>query len=275
VSASDPPQPGNGILVFVHGYLDSADAWRRVSDRPDKSLTSIAFDLEPAADGRSPAATLDSYAAQVVSKVGGAAGSGRVVIVGHSMGGPIAELAGIALSERLAGLILINPAPLSGYQLDPKQAAEFEKRALDPDAAAAARGKRALSLSLDDEAVALLVSSTMRVAPDFAIEQFRAWTGGHPSGDQPSRVQAPLLLVTSDDHFFTHSFLVRAVVSRFDAVGVCRIKGAGHWPQLEQPVDTARSISRFAAEMLGAAAQDRSALIGEIECNQDVQPTLL
>jgi pimeloyl-ACP methyl ester carboxylesterase len=258
VSASNTPPPRDGILLFVHGYLDSAEAWRRVIDHLDKSFRSVALDLEPAADSGRPAATLDSYADQVLSKVGGAAGSGRVVIVGHSMGGAIAELAADALEERLAGLILINPAPLSGYQLDPKQAAEFEKRARDPNAAAAARGKRALSLNLDDEAVALLVSSTMRVAPDFAIEQLRAWTGGHPSGDQPSRVRAPLLLVTSDDHFFTHSFLVKAVASRFDAVRVHRINGAGHWPQLEQPLDTARSISRFAVETLGAAAQDRS-----------------
>jgi non-heme chloroperoxidase len=259
VSTSDTSAEGGGILLFIHGYLDSAEAWRRVIDNLDKSFRSVAFDLEPAADSRSPAATLDSYAAQVLSKVGGATGSGRVVIVGHSMGGAIAELAADALEERLAGLILVNPAPLSGYQLDSKQAAEFEKRARDPDAAAAARGKRALSLNLDNEAVALLVSSTMRVPPDFAIEQLRAWTGGHPSGDQPSRVRAPLLLVTSDDHFFTHSFLVKAVASRFDAVRVHRINGAGHWPQLEQPLDTARSISRFAAETLGAAAQDRSA----------------
>jgi hypothetical protein len=78
VSAFNTPPPGDGILLFVHGYLDSAEAWRRVIDHLDKSFRSVALeDLEPAADSRSPAATLDSYAAQVLSKVGGAAGSDR------------------------------------------------------------------------------------------------------------------------------------------------------------------------------------------------------
>ena len=90
-----------------------------------------------------------------------------------------------------------------------------------------------------------LVSSTRATAPDFAIEQVNAWTGGHPYGNAPSRVEAPLLLFTSDDRIFTHSFLVKEVDSRFDFVCVRRIEGARHWLQLEKPFETARGITRF------------------------------
>jgi pimeloyl-ACP methyl ester carboxylesterase len=85
----------------------------------------------------------------------------------------------------------------------------------------------------------------LATAPEFAIEQLNAWTGGHPYGNAPSRVEAPVLPLTSDDRFFTRSFLVKEVASRFDFVCVWRIEGAGHWPQLEKPFEKVREITRF------------------------------
>jgi hypothetical protein len=60
------------------------------------------------------------------------------------------------------------------------------------------------------------VSANLDTAPAFARQQLDAWTGGHPAGEDASGVQAPVLLVTSDDAFFTHPFLVSKVGSRFD-----------------------------------------------------------
>jgi pimeloyl-ACP methyl ester carboxylesterase len=94
----------------------------------------------------------------------------------------------------------------------------------------------------------------------------------HPYGNTPSRVEAPLLLLTSDDRYFTHSFLVEEVASRFDFVRVQRIEGAGPWPQLERPFETVRGITSFVDEVIGPYDEQKlDALPPGIECQSGLQ----
>ena len=238
------------LLGFIHGYLDAATAWQPVIDRLPADDVAVAVDLSPAADNSTPAHTLESYADQVIEAVQRFQGRRGlpVVVVGHSMGGPIAELAAVRLGAALAGLVLVVPAPLAGYPLSADQRSAWEARTAGRDAESARAGKCALDRHLSQKALDILVAATMSTDPRFAIEQLRAWVGGHPAGRERSKVEAPVLVLTSDDTFFSHDFLSEQA-RRFSDVRIVRIEGAGHWVHLERPDETTACIVKFIATL--------------------------
>ncbi|MDN8617432.1 alpha/beta fold hydrolase [Variovorax ginsengisoli] len=242
-----------GLVVFVHGYMDSPGVWARtISQLALPGWRTIAATLEtPHQQSGAPADLLQLYAGQVVDQVDAAtllAGL-PVVIVGHSMGGQIAELVACSLGAQAAGLVLVTPAPLAGYPLPPAVMDRFASRAGITDAASIRDGKRALSVALDDEALEILVQSTAATSRDTALAQLHAWTGGHLAGHSPSFFGGPALTVTTDDKFFTTEMLAQGS-RRFRRAVVEHIGGAGHWPQLEQSEGLAQAIRRFVQSQL-------------------------
>lgn len=243
---------GQNVLVFVHGYMDGPDVWQRLLEQLGlPGWKTVLCRLERAADGLAASSdTLERYARQVQTQIDAAGVSrlDRLVIVGHSMGAQIAELAATELADRAAGLALITPAPLGGYALAPEVMARFESRAVLTDPVAIGTGKHGLAEALDDFAVGVLVDATLATGPEAALEQLRAWTGGHPAGHAPSSIASPVLTVATDDRFFTADMLERGA-ERFRHRVFERVAGAGHWPQLEQPAALARVLERFVSDL--------------------------
>ena len=54
-----------------------------------------------------------------------------------------------------------------------------------------------------------------------------------------------MLVVGSDDHFVCEEMIHDVVAPRFTDVEVSRIRGAGHWPHVEQPGPTAGILNDF------------------------------
>jgi pimeloyl-ACP methyl ester carboxylesterase len=100
-----------------------------------------------------------------------------------------------------------------------------------------------------------LVSATLATPPVSAVQQLHAWTAGHPLGDQPSVVSAPVLLIGGGEDTFCSPELIRdAVAPRFAHVHTSHVAGAGHWPHVEQPADVAELLRRFLTRLTGRTA---------------------
>lgn len=252
------PAAAQGSMVFVHGYMDGPEVWQRTLDRlcmPGWDLHRVRLHAAGTAASSSGAA-LEHYAQQVVARIDAVqTAARRVVIVGHSMGGQVAELAALQRQDRVAGVVLVTPAPLAGHPLPPDMMARFQARTGLTDPAAIGAGKRALGVGLDDDGVEVLVRCTLATDRATALEQLGAWTGGHASGARASALQMPVLTIATDDRFFTAEMLERNA-SRFAHASVRKIAGAGHWPQIEQPQALGQVLAAFA---LGLPAQHRSA----------------
>ncbi|MFM0088812.1 alpha/beta hydrolase [Paraburkholderia sediminicola] len=246
---TNPAGEVKGLVVFIHGYLDCPDAWQPVADAMTlPGWQKVAVALRPAAIASSSDETLTSYAAQVVETIARVRTSVDVpvVIVGHSMGGQIAELVATDLGNRLGGLALIVPAPLVGYPLTDTQMTAFRQRAAETNEEIAKAGKLARSKNLPVEGLNLLVQSTLATPASFAIQQLEAWTGGHSAGKQPSCVEtAVTVIAAADDGVFTPDFLAEHVASRFTDNDLHVVRDSGHWPHLEQPVGVAAHLEDF------------------------------
>src|SRR5262245_30401166 len=97
---------GEPTLVFVHGWCGERGFWRATAEALAPRYRTLTLDL--AGHGSSGAErsrwTLASLADDVVAVVT-AAGAGDVILIGHSMGGPVALLAAPRLAPRVRGVI--------------------------------------------------------------------------------------------------------------------------------------------------------------------------
>lgn len=107
------PAATGPTLVLIHGLFGDADAWAGVANTlAEAGHPVLALDLP--AHGRSSAGgrTVDELAA-VVGQVLAALALGRVLLVGHSLGGAVAtRVAQTAAAGTVQGLVLIAPAGL-------------------------------------------------------------------------------------------------------------------------------------------------------------------
>ncbi|NUO93373.1 MAG: alpha/beta hydrolase, partial [Gemmatimonadaceae bacterium] len=175
------PATQTPTAVLVHGYLDDGAIWNSVRTALDEqSIPSIAFELAgmgARASDQGPF-TLARWADDLESVL--RATEGPVVLVGHSMGGQIAELAAARLGEQVRSLVLVNPIPLAGTHLPPEQIAPFQAPDLGLDAQLAFRG--ALATAFPAEENDRLAKVTLHVDPSTISDTATAWNNGHPDG---------------------------------------------------------------------------------------------
>ncbi|GAB7102039.1 alpha/beta hydrolase [Streptomyces phaeofaciens JCM 4814] len=244
--------PGRGTLAFVHGFLDNSLVWHEVIvQMRSQDWQIIAVDLQ--GTGRSSissAETLQSYADQTLAAIASVTTNPEapLVVVGHSMGGAVAELVALHEPAGLAGLVLITPAVLSGYPLSEKQTAALRATALDRDPQAARTARTTMSTTLRPESLQVLIDAHLGTPAATALEQLAAWTGGHPEGERASSVRVPTLIMASDDTFFTYDLIRDGVVNRFHNAEMTRVSDAGHWPHVEQPAVVAAALDAFLAQ---------------------------
>jgi pimeloyl-ACP methyl ester carboxylesterase len=122
-------------LVFLHYWGGSARTWTLVIDRLAPSLGWARFDQRGWGSARHVPGPygLDQLAADGLAVVA-ALGLRRYILVGHSMGGKIAQLAGSTHPSGLVGLALVAPAPARPVKLS---ADEIKQRAAAYDSATA------------------------------------------------------------------------------------------------------------------------------------------
>src|SRR4051794_24755436 len=250
---------GATAVVFVHGFLDDQSVWDTVIDElTTAAIETIQLDLAGLGDraGASGPFTYDQLAAEVgavVDRVGK-----PFVIVGQSMGAPIAELVATARPERALGLVLLTPVPLAGTRLPDDVVEPF--RSLGADAAAQRGVRQQLSVGLSDADLDRLVAIGLRVRPEVVRALVDCWNTGLDDAPEPSRYAGPVLIVRgSDDGFVTEDLVATSVSPRFASAQRVVIERAGHWPHLEQPAALAAQLDRFLTQHATGADDNTAA----------------
>lgn len=237
---------GEGPLdvILVHGWMVSGAVYNDLlATLGTEGLRLIIPDLRgTGASGRPDKGyTIEQYASDVIS-VADAVGARSFVIVGHSMGGQIAQWIAASHPDRVRGAVLLCAVPASGAPLPDAVRALFRSSGGD-------RVKQ--SGILDNVCKELAPAAKERLLDDAAsipatcIEQaFDAWSQAAFT-DKVRAIKAPTLVVGDDDPALPVEFLKQAIVSVIPGAGFAYLPGPGHYIQVERPRETAALLRAF------------------------------
>jgi pimeloyl-ACP methyl ester carboxylesterase len=241
---------GERAVVFVHGFLDDQYVWEQViAELKTPGIETVQLDLAGMGDraGESGPFTYERFVADVTAIVD-AVGK-PFVIVGQSMGAPIAELVAAARPEQAIGLVLLTPMPIAGIGLPDEAVEPFRSLGGNPEAQRVVRQQ--LSAGLSDADLDRLGEIGARVRPEVARALVDCWNSGLAGAAEKSVFRGPVMILRGSDDGLVTAELASATVSpRFASAKTVAIDGAGHWPHIERPSAVAAQLDEFLAQNL-------------------------
>lgn len=242
---------GSGMktVMLVHGWQVSSAVWNLVVDELAAKYRLIVVDLRGA--GASNAApgpyTVERHSEDLFDLVQHLELK-NFVLVGHSMGGAVAQRFAIDHGDLLAGLILIAPVPASGVELSPEFQAFF-RSAAGNRSQCEALWSNFVAAPFEPERMAMLLDSSMTVKPEACLENFESWRQLR-FAEEVKRIKAPTLVIApSADQPMTPDFLRERVGALIPNSRLTIIEETSHYPQLEQPQELVKIITGFVDEM--------------------------
>ena len=243
-------QRGNGelALVFLHYYGGSARTWDAVADELADRYRIVATDHRGWGDSEAPAdhygiADLAADAEGVIE----ALGLRRYVLIGHSMGGKVAQLIASRRPNGLEGLVLVAPSPPSPMLLSDAQRATL---------AGAYQTRESVEFVIDHVLTAKplnaayreqVIEDSLRGAP----QAKSAWPELAMREDitaATTSIEAPTIVISGElDQVDRIATLQAELLPRIPHAAMYVLPGTGHLSPLEAPAEVARLIARFVA----------------------------
>jgi len=237
-------RPGDGpALVFLHYWGGSARTWRPVIDQlPGRAIVAI----EARGWGRSrglPGPYTLEQLAQDTRDVIAQAGLSDYVLVGHSMGGKVAQLVAAARPAGLAGLVLVGPGAAKPPAVITPEYQEGLAHAYDTDeTVAAARDAVLTAIPLSEDLKAQVVADSRAAAPG-ALTEWPLHGIAEDITRQTRAIQAPAIVVAGERDRVEPAEVLRDNLLPYLARAELRvIPRTGHLMPLEVPADLARIV---------------------------------
>ena len=239
-------------VVLLHGYGESLIAWRGVFDQLSTGADVIAFDLPGSGLSEKPAVgyQTDSLAAAVLAALA-ALGVRRAVLVGHSMGGAVVAAAALAAPERVAALVLVDPAVMSAPLVPDTGRVDATREA----ARSAIAEYEALRthfgsphdptwLAESDSALAYLPAqdSAYRAALTAVLREFDF---GYLTPERARQLRQPVLVLWGEYDTVVPIADGRRLAELLPNARFEMIARSWHRPHVERPGETAAAILRF------------------------------
>lgn len=227
-------------LVLIHGWSCDHTAMAPVADAfPDRHA--ICLDLP--GHGRSPAAesyTIEAQAAAVL-----AAAPESCILVGHSMGAQIAVEAAVQAPDHVAGLVLLDPAPIVPHDSARSYVEDMRRHImrLDPTQLAdmlEVFGRRQIIRATEPSAIDDLVETMTRTPAAVVRACWDAvcdWNGEAAF----ACLTCPTLVIVIDKALNRPANLAKALPK----VMTGQVSGAGHMLQFEVMDQVAAMMQRF------------------------------
>jgi pimeloyl-ACP methyl ester carboxylesterase len=230
---------GDGPIpaVFVHGWMASGHVFDRMLSHLSPQLRCIIPDHR--GTGSSTTSSEDESIERLGRDVIAVADAEKLTtfaLVGHSMGGQIAQWIASEVPSRVNALVLLTSVPASGIPLPPDADGLFSTSGGD-------RGKQGTILDLACKELAAadkdwLLDEAGRIAPARIERMYRNWSGASFT-NRLGAIRARTLVVATDDPFLPPDFLRTTTVEPIANARLEILPGPGHYPQVDRPTRAA------------------------------------
>jgi pimeloyl-ACP methyl ester carboxylesterase len=237
---------GAMALVFLHYWGGSSRTWNKVIDALPTTYRTIATDFRGWGQSDAPA---EGYAlADMADDIAGvveALSFSRYILVGHSMGGKVAQLLASRRPEGLAGLVLVAPAPPPPLAIPPDARAVMATAYTSPETVAMAIDRTLTGKTLSAEDRAQVIEDSLRGAPQAKAAWPRATSLEDISGEVSS-IDVPTIVIAGEvDKVESVIWLKTALLSRAPGAVLVVLPATGHLSPLEAPHEIAEIIRDF------------------------------
>lgn len=241
---------GNGdtALVFLHYYGGSSRTWRYVTEALSSQFQTIATDHRGwgESDAGNGDYSIDTLAVDAQGVID-ALGLKRYVLVGHSMGGKVAQLMASRQPEGLIGAVLVAPGSPSPSGI-PEEQRKFISHAYDSRESILASCEQVLTgKTLSENDLEQVVEDSLRGAPAAKI----AWPLHAIMEDitaPVAHIAVPVLIIAGElDKVDPVDTLKSEVLALIAGASMMTLPGIGHLSPLEAPAEVAQAIAEFAS----------------------------
>ncbi|WP_109482744.1 alpha/beta hydrolase [Paraburkholderia sp. C35] len=243
-------QQGSGdlALVFLHYYGGSSRTWDGVASALADGYRIVATDHR--GWGKS-AAHVDGYGiADLAVDAEGviqALGLARYVLVGHSMGGKVAQLIASHRPRGLEGLVLVAPSPPSPASLSDEERAMLTGAYQSRESVEFVIDHVLTAKSLDATQREQVIEDSLKGAPQAKA----GWPNVAMREDISAEVvsiDAPTIVISGElDQVDRVATLQAELMPRIPHAAMHILPGVGHLSPLEAPAELAQIIARFVA----------------------------
>ncbi|WP_413991159.1 alpha/beta fold hydrolase [Labrys okinawensis] len=237
---------GELSLVFLHYYGGSSRTWAKVIAALPQSHHTIAIDHRGWGESDAPAsgyglADLADDAQGVIE----ALDLKRYVLIGHSMGGKVAQLLASRRPKGLAGLVLVASSPPPAMAVPPEAREAMARAYATRESIGMAIDQMLTAKVLSPEDREQVIEDSLRGAPQAKA----AWPWSTSLEDITGDVAAidvPTIVIAGElDRVDSVDLLKKELLPRIPHAALHVVPGTGHLSPLESPEEVAKLVEDF------------------------------
>jgi pimeloyl-ACP methyl ester carboxylesterase len=227
---------GDTALVFIHGWCGDREYWKHQVDEFARDYRVVTLDL--AGHGESGKDrkkwTVDSLAEDVETLVK-ELGLKHVILVGHSMGGPVSLLAAKRMPGTVVAVVGVDTLQNVEFKFPEEQSKQYVK-ALEADFKGSLRAllPGMLPEKVDPELSKWLLTRAESQNPEMALALMRDMMGRDPK-EQLKEAKVPIRGINSGGGFQFFVPTAADTNKKYADFKAVTIPEVGHYPMLEKP----------------------------------------
>ena len=243
---------GEPALVFIHGWSCDSNYWREQIPAFKRKYTLVTVDLagHGGTDGNRTDWTIARFGQDVATALS-AVPNKQIILVGHSMGGPVAIEAARLLKGRVIGIIGVDTFKSIGAPLPSKAQVDAIIKPFEADFIGQTRALVTdhLFVKGDNPQLAQKIAYDMSLSsPRVGVPSMRAlleYDFTEPLKD----ISVPIVAINSDLGEPVNEARIRKVLPKFRAV---TLAGDGHFLMMEDPQRFNPALEAEVAALLAA-----------------------
>jgi pimeloyl-ACP methyl ester carboxylesterase len=246
---------GDVSLVFLHYWGGTHRTWSKVIVELVGRFASVAYDLRGWGDSDSDSDSAASSRGYSISALADEAsalieelGLRKYVLIGHSMGGKVAQLVASRRPAGLKGLVLVAPASPTPTRF-PEEAMQQQIHAYDNRETVLQTIAFLSARTPAPEIVEQIVEDSLSGVPEAKL----AWPTQailEDISEEVTKISVPTIVLAGElDRLDSVEQHRREILSRIPGARLEIIGGSGHLSPIDEPEKLARAIEAFVGEL--------------------------